>query len=312
MSPEPGERHAASAGECSPPLPRPAPLPGSPPGDALLAIRRRVLHAPLSERERPDVWAFLLRLPALDAPRYLSQLRKGRCPSMRGLGGDLSRTFNGNEAFERRVDPGALVRVLNAAAWETGGAYIQSLNLLCGTLLYVLGELRGYYAFLRLGQLCPTYHAPGLPGPRAACCLVDRVLERVDPELSRFIRARNPNHAWAFQFELSLGSSCRAFSEVLAHWDALLAFGFQLNPLIDCARVVLLRSAVFRAQNPNSVVSSYATPFPFRDCLALALRWLRDGSVPADVLQDLRMYPWDFATCARCLAQAPAAAEPER
>jgi len=285
-------------------VPRPR---GDPHGDALLEIRRRVLHCPLSEKERPDVWAFLLRLPPLDAPRYLSLVRRGLCPSMDSLERDLSRTFNGNESFRRRVDLHAVVRVLNAAAWETGEAYVQGMNLFCGLLLYVLDELRGYYAFRRLCALLPTYRVSGLPGARAACQLVDRLIQSLDPELSAFLRAHNQNPLfWAHPFELSLGLSCRAFSEILAHWDVLLAFGFQLNPLINTARVILLRSAVMRSSQPQGVLSSETTPFSVRDCLSLIVAWLRAGSVPPALLADLRVYLTDQAVCDRYISQEPA------
>jgi cell cycle arrest protein BUB2 len=88
-----------------------------------------------------------------------------------------------------------MIRLLNSFVHENGDdgfRYLQGMNAISAPFLYCMGELDAHATFSRFVRVyCPTYWTPTMPGPRAACIVLDRCLGELDADLFTYLKAKN-------------------------------------------------------------------------------------------------------------------------
>eukprot|EP01114_Cavostelium_apophysatum_P010725 TRINITY_DN24831_c0_g1_i1.p1 TRINITY_DN24831_c0_g1~~TRINITY_DN24831_c0_g1_i1.p1 ORF type:complete len:355 (+),score=56.70 TRINITY_DN24831_c0_g1_i1:158-1066(+) len=184
---------------------------------------------------RGRIWKVLLRVKSMDAEKYIGFVEKGSASLYQKIRNDTFRTFKTNRNFSRKVPEETLIRVLNAFLHSCGNvtkvSYVQGMNVVCGTFLYVMPELDAFYAFSQFVKTyCPLYFHPGIEGAFAGLQLVDEILKVVDFELYSHLISKNLKaDVYAMPPVLSFSACTPPLDELLHLWDFLIAFGLHLN-----------------------------------------------------------------------------------
>ncbi|KAK9463654.1 rab-GTPase-TBC domain-containing protein [Lipomyces oligophaga] len=84
-----------------------------------LVLTQGLMNDPESDfcTYRPYIWSLLLQIPAVQAKKYLTLIRRGASPAYSKIRNDTFRTLTTDILFQRRVSETSLIRILNALAW---------------------------------------------------------------------------------------------------------------------------------------------------------------------------------------------------
>ncbi|EGC30690.1 RabGAP/TBC domain-containing protein [Dictyostelium purpureum] len=246
---------------------------------------------------RGMIWKILLGVDKIDPEKYIKLIEKGPSNRYQKIRKDIGRTFNRDAQFSQAVSQDQLSRCLNAFAHENEEVgYVQGMNAICGTFLYVLPEVDAFQCFSSLlTQSCPLYFTSNISGVNDASKLLDKILEFVDPELYEYLQSRQYHPLLFTPPILSLGTATPPLDELLRLWDFYLAFGFHLNVICTISQILLMRDVLLVHESPCSLFRS----FPELDAstiLNLSIHIIRQ--LPDDIydlLVDHPMHPVDLS-----------------
>ncbi|VVT54433.1 uncharacterized protein SAPINGB_P004073 [Magnusiomyces paraingens] len=268
---------------------------------------------------RPYVWSILLRVSPADLPaeKYVALVRKGASPAYTKIRNDTFRTFTTDAVFRSRVSENALVRVLNAVAWQRHLCadpeqpapapeflYVQGMNVLAAPFLYQCKtEAQAFALFYTfLSRDCPLYVVPTLEGAHTGLKLVDKCLEIIDPALFDHLQSKLLTaELYAFTSVLTFSAGTPPLSQALVLWDFLFAYGPHLNVLFVIAQLTLMRSHLFEAQSPMTLLRNFP-PLQAQEIIKLAISFV---PLLPDWLYDLLVrHPFDPAVSSQLAARS--------
>ena len=146
----------------------------------------------------------------------------------------------------------------NAGGQDATVGYVQGMNVLAAPFLYAArSEVQAFTAFNSfLSNQIPGYIRGGsMDGVHKGVALVDRILEIVDPKLSRYLLDRHLSAAiYAFAPVLTLCACVPPLPEVLSLWDFYMAYGSHLNLICIVAQLVLIRDELLHNTRPNDIL----------------------------------------------------------
>jgi len=208
---------------------------------------------------RGTVWKILLNIKNVNAEKYISLVQQGASPKCyQQIRKDIGRTFMNDLDFAVSVPQDRLSRCLNAfanccaenPATSTLG-YIQGMNAICGTFLYVLPEVDAFYCFTALVlEHCFQYLTPAITGVYEGLSLLTQALEYVDPELYNYLLNRGYKEPLLMHAVLSLNTGTPPLEEVLHLWDFIFAFGIHMNVVFTLAQLILMRETLLSHPRP--------------------------------------------------------------
>jgi len=205
---------------------------------------------------RGTLWKIFLGVKDINPQQYIALVKNGPAVCRRSIDNDVGRTFRHDSSFEDVVSRDKLYRCLNAFAHicpEIG--YVQGMNVLCGTFLYVLPEIEAFYCFYNLMKYrLEQYVIQDLPGAHAALELLTQILKATDPELHAYLHAHSFKPQFLLHAILSLGSGTPPLTEVLKLWDLYLAFGVHMNVVCTVAQLILMRNILLKHPSPCSLL----------------------------------------------------------
>jgi cell cycle arrest protein BUB2 len=143
---------------------------------------------------------------------------------------------------------------MHPAAAVLKRGYVQGMGSLAAVLLAVLPEVNAFFAFRSLVMRgVPMWFEPGQRTIRAGCVLADQILAHADPELHRhFLTHYGPasTHADLMFYSriASLYASRPPLRRVLRLWDAILAFGVHLLPVLCAAEAIGRRAELLAVE----------------------------------------------------------------
>jgi len=204
------------------------------------------------------IWKIFLRVKDINTPLYLSLVSKGPAVAYEKIMQDLDRTFKHDETFSYVVPTDKLSRCLNAfvhSCPEIG--YVQGMNVVCGTLLYVLPEVEAFYCFSTLiKDHCHQYMIEDLPGVHTALDILGQILQLLDVDLFNYLKFHNYEPPFLMHAILSLGTGTPPLNEVLKLWDFYMAFGIHMNVVCTAAQIILMRDTLLAHPSPCSLLRS--------------------------------------------------------
>ncbi|EAL72986.1 RabGAP/TBC domain-containing protein [Dictyostelium discoideum AX4] len=208
---------------------------------------------------RGMIWKILLGVDKIQPDKYIELIEKGPSNRYQKIRKDIGRTFNRDSQFSQAVSQDQLSRCLNAFAHQCEElGYVQGMNAICGTFLYVLPEVEAFQCFYSLlTQCCPNYFTSNISGVNDASKLLDRILEFVDPELYEYLQNRSYHPLLFTPPILSLGTATPPLDELLKLWDFFLAFGFHLNVICTISQILLMRDVLLVHQSPCLLFRSF-------------------------------------------------------
>lgn len=184
---------------------------------------------------------------------------------------DSARTFPQDPSYNAAVDCKSLIRLLNAFTHKNNNnhatqsfTYIQGMNTLAATFLYVLNELDAYYMFSEL--LCvyiPLYYQSSHIGVNAGCKLVDEILRECDAELYSKLLVQHELQAYIYAFSAvsSLCTSVLPLDAAVIVWDWLLAAKCPaLNIVCVAAQLIMTRDKLLSSTQPKSILDYRVWP----------------------------------------------------
>jgi len=205
---------------------------------------------------RGTIWKLFLRVKDINVQLYTAQVSKGPSRAYDKIHHDLDRTFKHNESFDYVVPIEKLSRCLNAFVHnfpEIG--YIQGMNVICGTLLYVLPEVEAFHCFCNLiKDHCMLYMVEDLKGVHNALEILGQILEIVDNELFTYLKLHQYEPPFLMHAILSLGTSTPPLSEVLKLWDFYMAFGIHMNVICTASQIILWRDVLLNHSRPCTLL----------------------------------------------------------
>ncbi|KJE91044.1 mitotic check point protein [Capsaspora owczarzaki ATCC 30864] len=170
-------------------------------------------------------------------------------------------------------------------------SYVQGMNVLLAPLLYVMPELDAFYCFSRLILTClPAYVQPTLDGVHAGMSLVDKILQRVDPQLHQTLTKTVETQLFAMPPVMTLSACTPPLHEVLQLWDFLLAFGVHCNIPCVVAQLILVRDKLLSNEKTRRSLSRQFPDLDARAIITLAVVLLRD--LPDDWYDGLVRHPF--------------------
>jgi len=246
---------------------------------------------------RGTVWKILLNIKHVNAERYIKLVNQGasaRCYQQ--IRKDIGRTFMNDLNFAASVPQDRLSRCLNAFANSCAEhsstsslGYIQGMNALCGTFLYVLPEVDAFYCFSTLAtEHCFNYLVPSIAGVYEGLHLLTTALEYVDPELHAYLHAKGFQSPLLMHSVLSLNTGTPPLSEVLHLWDFFFAFGVHMNVVFTLAQLVLMRDTLLSHPSPCSLFRSLPN-LDAQQIISLSLHLV--CQLPADLYDKLVAHP---------------------
>jgi len=200
--------------------------------------------------------AYMIQID-INVPHYTALVCRGPAKQYDKIQHDLHRTFKHDSSFGFVVVPtDKLSRCLNAFAHSYPSiGYVQGMNAICGTLLYVLPEVEAFYCFSALiTEHCSQYMTEDLPGVHAALDILGQILQLVDSELYDFLKFHQYKPPFLMHAILSLGTGTPPLTEVLKLWDFYLAFGLHMNVVCTAARLLLMRDTLLSHASPCSLL----------------------------------------------------------
>jgi len=286
--------------------------------DILQEIRKLILVRGLPE-ETPEetegkgkctlrgwIWKVLLRVAFLDADKYISLLENVTKHAVNDSKSRF-RAFTHDPEFLRRVDYGAVYRILHATQNLLGSypdpfrkiAMIQGIEVVCCGFLYVMPELDAFHCFVNLVTYhCPLYYysdlqlSVSLPGISSGIKLFNKCLEILDPELHKFLSQWDPG-SYAFKGVVSLSGCTPPLREVIRLWDIFFSFGCHLNVVAMAAQMVLAREDIL-ATRPE-VMHMMLKEFPKIESDAiLSLTFHLLSRLPDELFNLLLRHPFDY------------------
>lgn len=138
--------------------------------------------------------------------------------------------------------------------------YVQGMNVLAAPFLYQCKtEAQAFSLFYTfLTRDCPLYICPTLEGAHTGLMLVDFCLEIIDPTLFEYLQSKFLSaELYAFTSVLTFSAGTPPLSEALILWDFLFAYGPHLNILFVIAQLTLIRSQLFEANSPMSLLRNF-------------------------------------------------------
>jgi len=248
---------------------------------------------------RGMIWKIMLNVKNIDVEKYISLVQKGkpRNEDYQKIRKDVPRTFMNDKDFADSVSHDKLSRCLSAFARycsETPGktskvSYVQGMNALCGTFLYVLPEVDAFYTFSTfIVDNFYLYVVPNIDGVHSGLRLLDRILSHVDPELKKYLDAHKYTPELLTHAVLSLGTGTPPLEEVLHLWDFYFAFGIHMNIVCTVAQLVLKREMLLAHPSPCAQLRSLA-PLHAQSIITLAVQLVRQ--LPSDLYDMLAQHP---------------------
>jgi len=273
----------------------------------------------------------LLKIEKLDAQYYISLVSKGPLEKeYQAIRKDTKRTFRYDSNILRRFDEAKLSRVLNALLRsfqelqkpedKDKKLYMQGMNFLCATFLYVMPELDAFYCARELIlNHCPLYYnltniSSSKSSPKGknedkangdshendrwamgpAVYLLERCLESVDPILQNHIVKSRQSGAWLYtQYVMALNTSIppgrRTLEEAVKLWDFLMAFGVHLNIIFTAARITLLRDDILKTPNPNIHDLMNRVPLDAEAIIQVSVQMVRQ--IPRTLFEKIVRHP---------------------
>jgi len=205
---------------------------------------------------RGTLWKIFLGVKDINPHQYMSLVKQGPASCRRKIDNDVDRTFKHDISFEEVVSRDKLYRCLNAFAHICPEIeYVQGMNVLCGSFLYVLPEIEAFYCFYNLMKYrCEQYVIHDLPGAHAALDLLTHILKIADPDLHAYLNAHSFQPQFLMHAILSLGAGTPPLTEVLKLWDLYMAFGVHMNVICTVAQLILMRDILLRHPSPCSLL----------------------------------------------------------
>jgi len=248
---------------------------------------------------RGKIWKILLRVPSVDANKYIQYVQKGPCKQYQKIRNDTFRTFKTNLGFQKRVPEERLIRVLNAFIHSCNTAidptirliqYVQGMNVVCAPFLYVMPELDGFWCFSQFVKMhTPLYFHPGIEGAFEGLKLLDEILKLVDNELYSYLISKDLKaDVYAMPPVLSFSGSVPPLEELLKLWDFLLAFGPHLNIVCFAAQIVLIRDELLSVERPN--ILQILPPLNANLIISIAVQLVRQ--LPEEMYKHLLLHPF--------------------
>jgi len=245
------------------------------------------------------IWKILLNVKNLDAEKYISLVHKGKPKheTYQQIRKDITRTFMNDTNFAKSVSQDKLSRCLSAVAHycsETTGnvskvSYVQGMNVLLGTFLYVLPEVDAFFAFLSFISDNYLYVVSGIAGVYTGVQLLDKILSYVDPELHKYLLTHPPYEPqFLTHLVLSLGTSTPPLEEALQLWDFYFAFGTHMNIVCAVAQLILMRDSLLA--HPAPATQFRALPnLQAQSIISLAVQLVRQ--LPSNLYDMLVQHP---------------------
>ena len=140
--------------------------------------------------------------------------------------------------------------VSESSVSSESGTYVQGMNVLAAPFLYAArSEAEAFVAFYSLlTKECPGYIRGAMDGVHRGLKLVDKVLDIVDPKLSKYLRGKGMTaEIYAFPSVLTLSACTPPLPEVLRLWDFLFAYGPHLNIICIVAQLSRIRDEILQA-----------------------------------------------------------------
>jgi len=245
------------------------------------------------------VWKIMLNVKTIDPEKYIGLVQKGKPKNeiYQKIRKDVNRTFMNDKDFANSVSQDKLARCLSAfarlCAESPGKAskldYVQGMNALCGTFLYVLPEVDAFFTFANfIVDNFYLYVVPNIDGVHSGLKLLDRILSIVDPDLYKYLRANNYYSELLTHAVLSLGTGTPPLSEVLHLWDFYFAFGIHMNIVCTAAQLVLMRDTLLAHPSPCSQLRSLPE-LHAESIITLAVQLVRQ--LPNDLYDLLAQHP---------------------
>ncbi|CAL5976374.1 Rab-GTPase-TBC_domain-containing protein [Hexamita inflata] len=223
--------------------------------EQLSQLRKLAINQGVPHKLRSLCWKLFLQLPEIDVDQYVQLVHRGPCEFADKIQKDTHRTFTNNLLFTEQVNESSLIRVLNATIWFRECRYVQGMNVIAGVLLYVLDEPEAFFALQSVINRTSSYLKPGIAGTSNGCKIVDKLLFRLDPELSnKFKQQKLSANLFAFPEIMTFQASKPPLDKVLRYWDAFLGGGFGLNILVVVFALIRNRELLLLTENVNETL----------------------------------------------------------
>jgi cell cycle arrest protein BUB2 len=179
------------------------------------------------------------------------------------------------------------------------GHYVQGMNVVVGTFLYVMPELDAFYALSRLlNHLTPTYFQKNCEGARAACVIMEKVLQHVDPKLLEHLHRKNALAViYAFGPMLVFSLDFKPLDSALQLLDFYVAYGFHMNVLTYVARLLVAREELMDDSKRSINVKEILEHKMFDPLLLSKTAMQMLAALPEDLVEQLWRHPWDWSVC---------------
>ncbi|KAK3827609.1 MAG: rab-GTPase-TBC domain-containing protein, partial [Benniella sp.] len=250
---------------------------------------------------RGRCWKLLLEVHHVSAQEYVSLVKRGKPEEYGKIRNDTFRTLATDQKYLDAVKEDSLIRVLCAFAWSNQATrpqdsevftYVQGMNVLAAPILYTMSEMEAFYAYSNLIKYCcPLYVQPTLQGVHCGIKLLERCLDKIDPELYKYLKSKSMSaELYALPPILTICACTPPLSQVMQLWDFLLAWGIHLNILCIIAQLYLIRGELMAHASPMKLLRI----LPDLDADKIIRETMRMVKLLPDDLYDLLVrHPYD-------------------